>query len=171
MTQRQPQLRFLSEEDTHRKTAIAAHTIAEEFGLKELFFTDFYTPSFNPKLIIFRFATQEEADSANNSPVIEQILRKAKCKRHDTIQSDSIKKSHKTIIISGLSAAHFFFVTRADGHHTDETLDQKMEQMFDNINQIIQTKRHTIIDHHFIRYNEYPPRVLKITFDTIDQAK
>ena len=120
MNERQPQLRFLSEENTQRKTAVAAHTLAEEFGLKELFFTEFYTPAFNPKLIVFRFSTQEEADKVSKSPSLEAILRKAKCKRHNIIQSNSVEKSLKTIFISGLSSAHFFYVTRADGHHTDE---------------------------------------------------
>ena len=91
---------------------------------------------------------------------------------HIPTPSDSLLRSEKSIFLWNLSPVYFYFYTKEDGHHEDETLADAMLNMIEDIKTEVQKRDMQITEHHFIQHNPNDvPTNLKLTFASKEQAK
>ena len=132
---------------------------------------DYYVPRFNPKMIIFKYSFAATRDQLLKFQQLNDILRKYKCVPHTPIPSQTIGKSEKTIFMWNLNPNYFYCRTTEDGSETNESLDNKKDQLIADIKMRVANRNLSIIDHHFIPHDPtITPKSLKLTFSTKEQA-
>ena len=165
------QLRFKCTEGSPRYAADGLARIFNK-GEHNIRFIEHYIPKHESRTIICKFETDEDREKAENLPELDAYLTRFKCVRHRPAPGNSVEKALRTIFIWNLSPVYFYTYTRRDGHHIDETIQMKKDQLLQDLKERLQPRDMDIIDHHFIGHiPNTPPRILKLTFRTPEQAK
>lgn len=127
------------------------------------------------KQIIFVFSSSQIKESILQFPNFSEKLKE--CKFKPLNETPYCNTAHRTVFIRNLKACNFFFVTRADGNETDETLESKINQFKEDLKT---TPIHGLEmeDFHFIRNfkndgsgERLPPRAMTITFSSLKNAE
>ena len=145
----------------------AAYALALELTELSIHHYDFYVPRYNTKMIVFKYNSLTNKNKLLNLNVLENIMRRHKVKLHNPTPSDTIEKSSRTIFVWNLNPSLFFCHTTEDGL---ETLDMKMSQLIQDLKSKLATRDLKLVDHHFIRQDDKPPKSVKLSFENADQA-